>query len=155
MKAFQKEIKVLTSSTGSLLKKIWIVHFSVHIVNSVTACVDESSVYIVWLLASVSSVSFRARRACIYEGWVGNFHFLETPSLLFCMVPPGTSVLIFLEGMFRESESPRGKDNGGCDVTSILGASEEKEKSWVALMSSGKPFLKEFHSLRAPYWGWT
>lgn len=28
---------------------------------------------------------------------------------------------IFLEGMFREPPSPRGKDNGGCDVTSILG----------------------------------
>lgn len=82
-------------------------------------------------------------------GW--DFHFLETPSVLFCMVPLGTTVLIFLEGMFREPESPRGKDNGGCDVTSILGASEGKEKSWVALISSGTSFLKEFHSLRAPY----
>lgn len=31
-------------------------------------------------------------------------------------------MLIFLEGMFREPPSPRGKDNGGCDVTSILGS---------------------------------
>lgn len=44
------------------------------------------------------------------------------------MVPPGTTVLIFLEGMFREPQSPRGKDNGGCDVTSILGASGGKGK---------------------------
>lgn len=44
------------------------------------------------------------------------------------MVPPGTTVLIFLEGMFREPQSPRGKDNGGCDVTSILGAKWGKGK---------------------------
>lgn len=86
-------------------------------------------------------------------GW--DFHFLETPSVLFCTVPTGTTALIFLEGMFREPRSPRGKDNGGCDVTSMLGANGgERKKSWVALMSSGTPLLKEFHSLRAPYrWG--
>lgn len=67
------------------------------------------------------------------------------------MVPPGTAVLIFLEGMFREPQSPRGKDNGGCDVTSILGAKwGERKKSWVALMSSGMSFLQE---LQTPYKG--
>lgn len=37
-------------------------------------------------------------------------------------------MLIFLEGMFREPRSPRGKDNAGCDVTSILGKSGGKRK---------------------------
>lgn len=76
-------------------------------------------------------------------GW--DFHFLETPSVLFCMVPPGTTALIFLEGMFREPQSPRGKDNGGCDVTSILGASGGKEKNpgwpwWVLDRLSSRNF---------------
>lgn len=57
-------------------------------------------------------------------------------------------MLIFLEGMFREPPSPRGKDNGGCDVTSILGSKVGgvggggRKKSWVALMSSGMPYLE-------------
>lgn len=74
----------------------------------------------------------RARKACICEDWVGIFIFLK--HLLFCsaLVPPGTTALIFLEGMFREPPSPRGKDNGGCDFTSILGASggERKDPGW-------------------------
>lgn len=90
----------------------------------------------------------RSKKGLRLRGLGWDFHFLETPSVLFCMVPPGTTALIFLEGMFREPPSPRGKDNGGCDVTSILGASGGKEKSWVALMSSGTPFLEEFHNIR-------
>lgn len=89
----------------------------------------------------------RSKKGLRLRGLGWDFHFLETPSVLFCMVPHGTTALIFLEGMFREPPSPRGKDNGGCDVTSILGASGGKEKSWVALMSSGKPFLEEFNNI--------
>lgn len=81
-----------------------------------------------WLLASVRSVSPQSKKGLHLWGLGWDFHFLETPSVLFCMVPPGTTVLIFLEGMFREPQSPRGKDNGGCDVTSILGASGGKKK---------------------------
>lgn len=145
----KKRIKVLTSSTGTLQKTkkdMKCSHFGAYC----GFCVDESLVYIVWLLAPVRSVSPQSKKGLHLWGLGWDFHFLETPSVLFCMVPPGTTVLIFLEGMFREPQSPRGKDNGGCDVTSILGASRGKEKSWVALMSSGTPFLKEFHSLRAP-----
>lgn len=114
--------------------------------------VDESLVYIVWRLASVkSSIPLREPgEACICEDWVGIFIFLK--HLLFCsvVVPAGTIALIFLEGMFRKPPSPRGKDNGGCDVTSILGREWRgvewregggKEKSWVALMSFGTPLL--------------
>lgn len=82
-----------------------------------------------WLLASVRSVSPQSKKGLHLWGLGWDFHFLETPSVLFCMVPPGTTVLIFLEGMFREPQSPRGKDNGGCDVTSILGASGGKKKT--------------------------
>lgn len=106
------------------------------------------SLYCVAFGLSQTCVPPRAPRACICEDWVGIFIFLK--HLLFCSasVPPGTAVLIFLEGMFREPRSPRGKDNGGCDVTSILGASGggKGKKSWVALMSSGTSFLKEFYS---------
>lgn len=119
--------------------------------NSVSLCVCG------WII-SLYCVAFGLSQKCFPQskkglhlwglGW--DFHFLETPSVLFCMVPPGTTVLIFLEGMFREPQSPRGKDNGGCDVTSILGARGGKEKSWVALMSSGTPFLKEYTQSTLP-----
>lgn len=83
-----------------------------------------------WII-SLYCVAFGLSQKCFLRSKKGlhlwglswDFHFLETPSVLFCMVPPGTTVLIFLEGMFREPQPPRGKDNGGCDVTSILGAS--------------------------------
>lgn len=108
-----------------------------------------------WII-SLYSVAFGLSQKCFPQSKTGlhlwglgwDFHFLETPSVLFCMLPLGTTVLIFLEGMFREPQSPRGKDNGGCDVTSILGASGGKEKSWVALMSSATAFLKELHGFK-------
>lgn len=109
---------------------------------------DESLVYIVWRLASVkSSIPLREpSEACICEDWVGIFIFLK--HLLFCsvVVPAGTIALIFLEGMFRKPPSPRGKDNGGCDVTSILG------REWSGGRGEGKILggLDEFWNASSP-----
>lgn len=145
----ERKSQVITFSAGCLWEKNYIKCSVLSLYYKCSLCMCGWIISLYCVAFGLSQKCFpRSKKGLRLRGLGWDFHFLETPSVLFCMVPPGTKALIFLEGMFREPPSPRGKDNGGCDVTSILGASGGKEKSWVALMSSGTPFLEEFHNIR-------